>query len=256
MNNATARPMIEAKSLTRYFGEFMAIKGITFSIPQGQIVAFLGPNGAGKTTTMRILTGFLRPSEGSASIAGLDITRDRLEAVRRLGYLPENGPLYDNMTPLELLRFFGEARGLRNNTLQHRIDSIVEQCALDNILEKPIGKLSRGYRQRVGLAQALLHDPEVLIMDEPTAGLDPNQIREFRANITNLANSKTILLSTHILQEVEAVAGRVLLVHNGQLVFDGSPDELRKGDSMEESFYKMTEYDNASSLRAQGGPAV
>lgn len=256
MNNAAARPMIEAKNLTKYFGAFMAIKGITFSIPQGQIVAFLGPNGAGKTTTMRILTGFLRPSEGSASIAGLDITRDRLEAVRRLGYLPENGPLYDNMTPLELLRFFGEARDLRNNTLQRRIDIIVEQCALDNILEKPIGKLSRGYRQRVGLAQALLHDPEVLIMDEPTAGLDPNQIREFRANITNLANSKTILLSTHILQEVEAIAGRVLLVHNGQLIFDGSPDELRKGNSMEESFYKMTEYGNASSPGARGGPAV
>jgi ABC-2 type transport system ATP-binding protein len=242
MDSATARPMIEARNISKYFGRFMAVKDITFSIPQGQIAAFLGPNGAGKTTTMRILTGFLRPSKGSASIAGLDITRQRLEATRRLGYLPENGPLYDNMTPVELLRFFGEARGLKHNTLDRRIETVSQQCALDNILEKPIGKLSRGYRQRVGMAQALLHDPEVLIMDEPTAGLDPNQIREFRSNITELATGKTILLSTHILQEAEAVANRVLLVNNGQLVFDGTPDELRQGRSLEESFYELTDY--------------
>jgi ABC-2 type transport system ATP-binding protein len=253
MNDVNTQPMIRAKNLSKYFGMFMAIKEISFSIPQGQIVAFLGPNGAGKTTTMRILTGFLRPSEGSVYIAGLDVTRNRLEAARRLGYLPENGPLYDNMTPLELLTFFGEARDIKSEALRKRIDQVTEQCALQNVLEKPIGKLSRGYRQRVGLAQALLHDPDVLIMDEPTAGLDPNQIREFRDNITNLAHTKTILLSTHILQEVDAVADRILLIHNGQLVFDGTSEKLRQNRSMEESFYEMTNYGKSLSGSAEGG---
>lgn len=253
MNDVKARSMIEARNLSKYFGMFMAIKDISFTIPQGQIVAFLGPNGAGKTTTMRILTGFLRPSEGSARIAGLDVTRDRLEAAKRLGYLPENGPLYENMTPLELLTFFGEARDLKDKSLAQRIEVVTEQCALQNVLGKPIGKLSRGYRQRVGLAQALLHDPDVLIMDEPTAGLDPNQIRDFRDNITALANSKTILLSTHILQEVEAVANRVLVVHNGQLVFDGSSEDLKKERSIEESFYEMTNFGKPVAVVGEGG---
>jgi ABC-2 type transport system ATP-binding protein len=254
MMDVSGKAMIEAKNLSKFFGEFMAIKDITFSVPQGQIVAFLGPNGAGKTTTMRILTGFLGPSAGTAAIAGLDINRDRLEACKRLGYLPENGPLYENMTPVELLNFFGEARGLDESTLRKRMDMVVDQCALQNVLEKPIGKLSRGYRQRVGLAQALLHDPDVLIMDEPTAGLDPNQIREFRSNITKLARSKTILLSTHILQEVEAVADRVLLVHEGRLVFDGSPVELRREGSIEESFHSLTDYGTPSKPGEEGGP--
>lgn len=242
MTEVSSQAMIESINLSKYFGQFMAISDITFSIPQGQIVAFLGPNGAGKTTTMRILTGFMGASEGSASIAGLDISKNRLEASKRLGYLPENGPLYDNMTPLELLRFFGQARQLREAKLKQRIDFVVGQCDLHTVLEKPIGKLSRGFRQRIGLAQALLHDPEVLIMDEPTAGLDPNQIREFRTNLTNLAHSKTILLSTHILQEVEAVADRVLLINNGRLVFDGTPGELKKDKTLEDSFYHFTNY--------------
>jgi ABC-2 type transport system ATP-binding protein len=256
MTDITGQVMIEAKNLSKYFGEFMAIKDITFSVPQGQIVAFLGPNGAGKTTTMRILTGFLGPSAGSVSIAGLDIGRNRLEAARHMGYLPENGPLYENMTPLELLQFFGEARGLEETALKKRVDLVVDQCALQTVLEKPINKLSRGYRQRVGLAQALLHDPDVLIMDEPTAGLDPNQIREFRSNITTLARSKTILLSTHILQEVEAVADRVLLIHEGRLVFDGSPGDLKRDGSIEESFYSMTDYGSPSRPAEEGGPTI
>jgi len=256
MTDDSSKTMIEAKNLSKYFGRFMAIKDITFSVPQGQIVAFLGPNGAGKTTTMRILTGFLGPSEGSALIAGLDINRHRLEAARHLGYLPENGPLYENMTPLELLHFFGEARDLDPSKLKKRTEVVIEQCALQNVLEKPIGKLSRGYRQRVGLAQALLHDPDVLIMDEPTAGLDPNQIREFRSNITNLARSKTILLSTHILQEVEAVADRVLLIHDGRLVFDGSPQDLKRDGSIEETFYHLTDYGKPAPAASEGGPAL
>jgi len=236
----SAKVMIEAKGLSKYYGPFVAIKDISFSIPEGQIAAFLGPNGAGKTTIMRLLSGYLAPSEGSAAIAGLDVCTARIEAVKKLGYLPENGPLYLDMTPLELLQFFGEARELSPDMLKSRIDTVTDQCGLHEVLEKPIGKLSKGYRQRVGMAQALLHDPDVLIMDEPTAGLDPNQIRDFRKNIRNLSASKTILLSTHILQEVEAVADRVILVHNGGLVFDGTPGDLKENGSLEEPFYRLT----------------
>jgi len=232
--------MIQANNLSKYYGSFVAIKDISFSIPKGQIVAFLGPNGAGKTTTMKILSGFLAASEGRASVAGFDVFSQRLEASRRLGYLPENGPLYDDMTPSELLNFFGEARGMEKEHLHKRIGEVHKLCDLSEVMEKPIGKLSRGYRQRVGLAQALLHDPDVLIMDEPTAGLDPNQIRDFRINISKLGHSKTILMSTHILQEVEAVADRVLLVHRGRLVFDGSPFDLTHKGTLEETFYKLT----------------
>lgn len=241
MTNAVHSAVIEARGLSKYFGSFVAIEDLSFAIPRGQIVAFLGPNGAGKSTTMKILTGFMAPSKGTAAIAGFDISKERLEVARRLGYLPENGPLYDNMTPLEMLRFLGEARGLEPKRLRNRIEAVNEICALQLVLEKPIGKLSRGYRQRVGLAQALLHEPEVLIMDEPTAGLDPNQIRDFRTNIRQLAAGTTILLSTHILQEVEAVAERVLLVHNGRLKFDGSPSELSAGGSMEQMFHELTQ---------------
>ena len=255
MINNSNMTMIEACGLTKYFGSFVAVKDISFKIPKGQIVAFLGPNGAGKTTTMRILSGFLAASEGTASIAGFDVRSRRLEAARHLGYLPENGPLYDDLTPAELLRFFGEARGLKGNQLIGRLEVVDGLCALREIIDKPIGKLSKGYRQRVGLAQALLHDPDVLIMDEPTAGLDPNQIRDFRANIRELGKSKTILISTHILQEVEAVAERVLLVHEGRLLFDGTPQELTRDGSLEETFYRMTDYRREPDDDQNGGVA-
>lgn len=232
--------MIEAKGLSKYYGPFVAIQDINFSIPEGQIVAFLGPNGAGKTTTMKILSGYLAPSEGEAKIAGLDVRTQRLEVAKKLGYLPENGPLYQSMTPIELLDFFGEARGLESEMLKKRIDSVVDQCSLELVLEKPIDKLSRGYKQRVGLAQALLHDPDVLIMDEPTAGLDPNQIREFRDNIKKLGKTKTIMISTHILQEVDAIADYVLFVHEGKLIFEGKPNDLKEDGSLENPFYRLT----------------
>jgi ABC-2 type transport system ATP-binding protein len=247
-----ARSMIEADRLSKYYGSFVAIENISFSIPEGQIVAFLGPNGAGKSTTMRILTGFLAPSEGTARIAGLDIQRDRIEAARRLGYLPENGPLYLDMTASELLRFFGSARGMDRELLESRIEWVTRQCGLRDVLEKPIGKLSRGFKQRVGLAQALLHDPDVLVMDEPTAGLDPNQIRDFRQNIRALGRTKTVLISTHILREVETTADRVLLVHSGRLIFDGSPAELKEGGSIEEPFYRLTNYGRPVSTDGNG----
>jgi len=246
MTQKSSKIMIEANSLSKYYGPFVAIKDITFSIPEGQIVSFLGPNGAGKSTTMRILTGFLAASEGTAAIAGLDIRNDRLEASKSLGYLPENGPLYQDMTPIELLQFFGEARRLEPDKLKARIEYVIEQCAIDEVLEKPIDKLSRGYKQRVGLAQALLHEPDVLIMDEPTAGLDPNQIREFRKNIKELGKTKTILISTHILQEVDMVSDRVLLIHAGQLIFDGTPEDLMENGSLEEPFYRLTGYGRPS----------
>lgn len=244
--------MIETKGLSKYFGPFVAVKDVSFAIPKGQIVAFVGPNGAGKSTTMRILSGFLAPSEGTAKIAGFDVQSQHIEAARRLGYLPENGPLYNDMTPLGLLKFFGEARCLEPRTLKERIDLVVEQCAIHDVLEKPIGKLSRGYKQRVGLAQALLHDPDVLIMDEPTAGLDPNQIRDFRQNIKVLGVTKTILISTHILQEVVAVGERVLLIHEGRLVYDGSPGDLMQGGSLEETFYRMTGYGRGGAATSRG----
>jgi ABC-2 type transport system ATP-binding protein len=233
--------MIEADGLCKQFGSFLAVRDVSFAIPKGQVVAFLGPNGAGKTTTMRLLTGFVAPTHGTARIAGIDVQADRIEAAEHLGYLPENGPLYTDMTPMALLRFFGEARGMSHARLRDRIDAVVTQCSLDSVAHKPIGKLSKGYRQRVSMAQALLHDPEVLIMDEPTSGLDPNQIRGVRKLIRDLGQSKTVMVSTHILQEVEPVADRVLFIHEGKIVFDGKPAAMAHDHkNLEQAFYNLT----------------
>jgi ABC-2 type transport system ATP-binding protein len=233
--------MIQAENLSKVYGTFHALRNVSFSVPKGQVAAFLGPNGAGKTTTMRILTGFLSPTGGTARIAGFDVSVDRLAAAEKLGYLPENGPLYQDMTPLSLLQFFGEARGMGPIRLKDRIDAVTTLLSLKSVLEKPIHKLSKGFRQRCGMAQALLHEPDVLIMDEPTSGLDPNQIRDVRATIRELGKSKTILLSTHILQEVEAVADRVIFVHSGEIVFDGTPQEMKaKGPSLDDVFHQLT----------------
>ena len=241
MSDSQGPPMIEALGLSKFYGSFAATREVTFSIPQGQVVAFLGPNGAGKSTTMKLLTGYLSPSEGVARIAGHDMAHDRLAGSARLGYLPENGPLYTDMTPRSLLEFFADARGLKSSYRAERIEAVIHQCALESVIGKPIGKLSRGYRQRVGMAQALLHEPDVLILDEPTAGLDPNQIKEVREAIRVLGQNKTILLSTHILQEVHAMCNRVLFISEGRLVYDGSPDELTgDGRSLEEHFHDLT----------------
>jgi ABC-2 type transport system ATP-binding protein len=219
-------PMIEAIGLSKYYGNFAASRDVTFSINKGEVAAFLGPNGAGKSTTMKLLTGYLAPSAGTAKIAGFNMGTERLLGAERLGYLPENGPLYPDMSPRSLLTFFGNARGMTGVELQRRMDEVIQRCHLEAVIGKPIGKLSKGYRQRVGMAQALLHNPDVLILDEPTAGLDPNQIREVRKLIRELGETKTILLSTHILQEVEAMCNRVLFINEGRLVFDGTPQEL------------------------------
>ena len=174
------------------------------------------------------------------SVAGFDVRRHRLEAAAQIGYLPENGPLYPDMTPQQLLRFFGEARGLTGPTLDQRIGGVIEDCGLSDVARKPIGKLSKGLRQRVGLAQALLHDPAVLIMDEPTGGLDPNQIRHFRAHVNTIRHAKTVVISTHALHEAEAIADRVLLIHRGRLVFDGPPSAMGTSGSIEQRFNELT----------------
>ncbi|MBN1912378.1 MAG: ATP-binding cassette domain-containing protein [Pirellulales bacterium] len=232
--------MIEAEKLSKYFGPFAAVRDVSFQIHQGEVVAFLGPNGAGKSTTMRLLTGYLAPTAGVARIAGHNMATDRLAGAAMLGYLPENGPLYPDMTPRGLLGFFASARGLHGFRRRQRIDEVVQTCSLGSVIGKPIGKLSRGYRQRVGMAHVLLHEPEVLILDEPTAGLDPNQIHEVRQTIRRLGQEKTILLSTHILQEVEAMADRVLFIDEGRLVFDGSVQELTQGKPLDERFHELT----------------
>lgn len=234
-------PMIEARGLSKYYGQFAACRDVSFKIDPGEVVAFLGPNGAGKSTTMKLLTGYLAPSEGEAMIAGHNMATDRIAGSQRLGYLPENGPLYPDMTPHSLLNFFGDARGLDKGTKRDRIDFVVKLVQLESVLHKPIGKLSKGFRQRVGMAQALLHEPDVLIMDEPTAGLDPNQISQVRDTLLKLGEKKTILLSTHIMQEVDAMANRAIVISEGRLRYDGSISELAsKGKSMDEVFRELT----------------
>jgi len=240
MTKEVLSTMIDAKEISKFYGPFVAVEDISFRIPSGQVVAMLGPNGAGKSTLMKILTGYLAPSGGSAAIAGHDVQRERLAAAAHVGYLPENGPLYPDMTALELLRFFGQARGLSAERLKDRTQAVAAQCSIAEILEKPVGKLSKGLRQRVGLSVALLHDPDVLIVDEPTAGLDPNQVRHFREQIADLRKTKTILISTHILSEVMAVADRVIVINNGRLIFDGKPADLAAGGSPEDTFYRWT----------------
>jgi len=241
MAEKNGQPMIEAQGLSKFYGNFAAATNVTFSVPQGQVCAFLGPNGAGKSTTMKMLTGFLAPSEGGARIGGFDVATDRLKAAELLGYLPENGPLYTEMTPETFLRYVGDSRMMPTARLRERMSFVADRCGLGDVWGKAIGKLSRGFRQRVGMAQALLHDPDVLILDEPTSGLDPNQVRGVRELIRSLGETKTVLLSTHILQEVHAVCGRVVLINDGRLVFDGLTSELgSEGSAMEQKFHELT----------------
>ncbi|MGH7126947.1 MAG: ABC transporter ATP-binding protein [Planctomycetaceae bacterium] len=242
--------MIEAAGLCKFYGPFAAVRDVSFTVPRGQVAAFLGPNGAGKSTTMKLLTGFLAPSRGEAKIGGHSVIDDRIAASRLVGYLPEDGPLYNEMTPHGHLEYFGAARGLAGSALRERMDYVAGVCALESVWRKPVGKLSRGYRQRVGMAQALLHDPPVLILDEPTSGLDPNQVHEARNLIRSLGETKTILLSTHILQEVEAVCGRVLLIHDGRIVFDGPADKMAAdGQDMARRFRELT----GAAVTSEGG---
>ncbi|MBZ5712627.1 ABC transporter ATP-binding protein [Nannocystis pusilla] len=239
-SNSSRSVTIRAENLSKIYGDFAALHSVTFQVRKGTVAAFLGPNGAGKSTTMKILTGYLAPTAGRAEVLGFDPTHpdQRIEMAQRLGYLPENGPLYADMTPRETLEFVGRIRGLGSG-LRSAIERVTRQCSIAEVFDKPVGKLSKGFRQRVGMAQALLHDPEVLILDEPTSGLDPLQIRDVRELIRELGRTKTILLSTHILQEVEAVASEVIVVGEGRLVFSGTLDELRAGGTVEQRFYAL-----------------
>ena len=216
--------MIQVENLTKYYGDFPALRGISFRVEKGEILGFLGPNGAGKTTTMRILTGYMPPTEGKAVVAGYDSFTQSLDARKRVGYMPETVPLYKDMSVAGYLDFMGKLRHISDR--RNRVAQVMDRLGLTNRADTVIGKLSKGYRQRVGLAQALLHDPEVLILDEPTIGLDPRQIIEVRELIRSLGGERTIILSTHILPEVSQVANRVLIINKGKIMAEDSPDRL------------------------------
>ena len=220
--------MIEVEHLTKRYGPTLAVSDVSFEVQKGEVLGFLGPNGAGKTTTMRVITGYLPPSEGRVRVAGYDVVEEPLEAKRRTGYLPEAPPLYPDMTVTEYLAFVGRIKGISRRELKSRLAEISERCAVTDVLNRQIGKLSKGYRQRVGLAQALIHNPEVLVLDEPTAGLDPKQIIETRQLIKGLAGRHTVILSTHILPEAAKTCQRVVVINAGKIVAVGTPDELTR----------------------------
>ena len=235
--------MIVVENLVKYYGNYPAVRGVSFEVPKGRVVGFLGPNGAGKSTTMRILAGFLTASGGRASVAGYDVFSDPIRARRQIGYMPENCPLYPEMRVIEYLRFRAGLKGLGWSARRTRIDFVLERCWLKDVRRQLVGTLSKGYRQRVGLADALLADPPVLILDEPTAGLDPTQIRETRKLIRELGTEHTMLLSTHILSEVEMVADTVIIIYQGNVVANGTLADVRQkhgNSNLEDIFVRLT----------------
>jgi ABC-2 type transport system ATP-binding protein len=219
--------MIEVKNITKRFGPVVAVNGVSFSMSKGEVLGFLGPNGAGKSTTMRILTCFMHPEAGTATVAGYDIFENSIEIRKRVGYLPENAPLYMDLCVFDYLQYIAEIRNIPKARRRERIAEMADVCGLKSVIHRTVGELSRGFRQRVGLAQAMIHDPEILILDEPTIGLDPNQIIEIRQLIKKIGREKTILLSTHILPEVSATCGRVIIISGGKIVASGTPEELQ-----------------------------
>ena len=226
--------MIEVSNVSRVFGTFRAVNDVSFSIPTGQIVGLLGPNGAGKTTTMRMITGFLKPTSGTIKIDGTDITENPVESKRNIGYMPESAPLYGDMIVDDYLRYIARMQQQDENV---KVPILCKECGLEEVMHKNIGELSRGYRQRVGLAHALMNDPEILILDEPTSGLDPNQVEDVRALIKEIGKTRTVIISTHILSEVEMLCSRVIIISGGKLVADSPTDQLR------------TRYGNAAVVR-------
>ena len=226
--------MIEVSNVSRIFGTFRAVNDVSFSIPTGQIVGLLGPNGAGKTTTMRMITGFLKPTSGTIKIDGTDITENPVESKRKIGYMPESAPLYGDMIVDDYLRYIARMQQQDENV---KVPILCKECGLEEVMHKNIGELSRGYRQRVGLAHALMNDPEILILDEPTSGLDPNQVEDVRALIKEIGKTRTVIISTHILSEVEMLCSRVIIISGGKLVADSPTDQLR------------TRYGNAAVVR-------
>lgn len=220
--------MLEIKGLTRQFGQFIAVNNVSFSVESGEVLGFLGPNGAGKSTTMKMVTGFLSPTSGTAVVCGDDVTRDPIAVKRHIGYLPEGAPLYEDMTPAGLLGFVANVRGLTGADRRSAIDNAVAKLQLDEVYNQQIGTLSKGFKRRVGLAQAILHDPDVLILDEPTDGLDPNQKFQVRELIGEMSKDKAIVISTHLLEEVDAVCNRAVVIARGAKVADGTPADLER----------------------------
>ena len=218
---------ISVRNLTKFYGDQKAVDDISFDVKTGEILGFLGPNGAGKTTTMKIITCFMPPTSGTVELDGMDILDHSIDVRRKIGYLPEMNPLYLDMNVLDYLEYAAQLHGMARTAIPNRIKEMAHVCGLENVRHKDIGELSKGYRQRVGLAQALIHEPEVLILDEPTSGLDPNQIVEIRNLIKQLGSAKTFILSTHILSEVQATCDRVLIIHEGRIVADGTPEQLQ-----------------------------
>lgn len=244
--------MIEIKNITKRFGDFVAVNDLSFSVQSGEVVGFLGPNGAGKSTTMKMLTGFLPQSEGEITIDGLDVLEHPLEVKKRIGYLPEGAPAYGDMTPAQFLDFIADIRGFSGEEKQRRIDKVIKDVELSSVLDRPIDNLSKGFKRRVGLAQAIIHDPKVLILDEPTDGLDPNQKHQVRQLIANISSDRIVIVSTHILEEVTAVCNRAIIIAEGKKIFDASPAQLQakseyahaisiEFETLPESFEQLTE---------------
>jgi len=239
----TQQTLIEVKSLDKKFGAIHAVKNLSFSVKKGEVLGFLGPNGAGKSTTMKMITGFLEPTSGTVSVCGHDVLEDPIAVKEKIGYLPEGAPAYGEMMVKNFLDFIADIRGFKGKEKQNRVDGIIKKINLETVRNQTIDTLSKGFKRRVGVAQALLHDPEVLIMDEPTDGLDPNQKHEVRMLINEMAEHKAIIISTHIMEEVDAICTRAIIIASGQLLFDGTPKELlAKSDTgrMDDVFRDIT----------------
>jgi ABC-2 type transport system ATP-binding protein len=234
---------VEVRDLRKNFGQIEAVRGVSFEVSKGEVLGFLGPNGAGKSTTMRMITGFLPPSSGTALVGGYDVTTEPIKVKEQIGYLPENAPAYESMTVTNFLRFAGSIRGYRGSELEDHVNDAIEKCSLQGVRNQTISTLSKGYRQRSCFAQAILHDPAVLIMDEPTDGLDPNQKHVVREMIQKMASEKAIIISTHILEEVDAVCTRAIIIAKGQIVANGTPAELKSKSEigrLDDVFRKLT----------------
>ncbi len=231
--------MIQVRNLVKEYGEYQAVKDITFAVAKGEILGFLGPNGAGKTTTMRMITGALPPTSGTVLLSGFDVIEQPLEVKKRIGYLPETPPLYMDLTVESYLKFVAKIKGVDKSLQKENFQWSLEKCGLTDVKKRLIGNLSKGYKQRVGLAQAIINKPDVLVLDEPTVGLDPRQIREIRSMIQELSKEHTIILSTHILPEVSMICDRATIIHGGKIVKEGTISELTKEKSLEEVFVEL-----------------
>lgn len=241
--------MIEIENLVKKFGPLTAVNDISFTVEPGQVLGFLGPNGAGKSTTMKMITGFLAPTSGTIRVCGHTVEGDSLQAKREIGYLPEGAPSYGEMTPLQFLKFIAEVRGLKGSVKSQRIETVISQLNLQQVINRPIETLSKGFKRRVGISQAILHDPQVLILDEPTDGLDPNQKYEVRELIKGMAQDKIVVISTHILEEVDAVCSRAIIIANGKVVANETPTELisrSPSGRLEDVFRQITSTENLS----------